>query len=151
MFRTVLCSYLWKRIFACLISWLGACLQVRLRLPSLRTRAAQHPHTHTHTHTLQTQNTHASNTTQQKQKLELTMGGCAPPSSVRFLSAVLCLKRVCVLCLKCVCVCVGGCCAARVRSDGSRKRTCRQAPSQEIRQANIRFHKSVHLWSRSDS
>ena len=44
--------WLWKRIFACLISWLGACLQVRLRLPSLRTRAAQHPHT------LQTQNTH---------------------------------------------------------------------------------------------
>ena len=46
------------KLYACLISWLGACLQVRLRLPSLRTRAAQHPHT------LQTQNTHTHTHTQ---------------------------------------------------------------------------------------
>ena len=33
------------KLYACLISWLGACLQVRLRLPSLRTHFKHKTHT----------------------------------------------------------------------------------------------------------
>ena len=65
-------------------------------------------------HTLQTQNTHTlqtiyflylkiKNTTQHTQKLELTMGGCAPTSLVRFLCAVLCFLFLNILFEACVC------------------------------------------------
>ena len=78
---------------------------------ALAASIASHTRGTTPTHTSNTKHTHASNTTQQKQKLELTMGGCAPSSLVWFLSAVLCLKRVCVcvLCLKCVWVLCRAC------------------------------------------
>ena len=79
---------------------------------ALAASIASHTRGTTPTHTSNTKHTHASNTTQQKQKLELTMGGCAPTSLVRFLSAVLCFfffNFVCVLCLKCVWVLCRAC------------------------------------------
>ena len=74
-------------------------------------------------HTLQTQNTHTlqtiylkiKNTTQHKQKLEMTMGGLRPPSLLRFLCAVLCFLFLHfffflnVVCLKCVWVLCRAC------------------------------------------
>ena len=45
---------------------------------ALAASIASHTRGTTPTHTSNTKHTHASNTTQQKQKLELTMGGCAP-------------------------------------------------------------------------
>ena len=99
------------KLYACLISWLEACLQVRLRLPSLRTCAAQHPptHTHTHTHTLQTQNTHTRfkhNTAETKTR---TNDGGLRPHIVGSVSFCCVVFEACVLCLKCVWVLCRAC------------------------------------------
>ena len=89
------------KLYACLISWLGACLQVRLRLPSLRTRAAQHPHT------LQTQNTHTRfkhNTAERNRTNDV---GAQPPivsSSFCFCCVVFFLFKFCVCFVFEVCV-----------------------------------------------
>ena len=114
------------KLYACLVSWLGACLQERLRLPSLRTRAAQHPHT------LQTQNTRFKHNTAERNR---TNDGGQPPivSSSIWFCCVVFEARVCCALLRGARVLYSFVSCTCKRQTG--QRTCRQAPSQEIRQA----------------
>ena len=70
-------------------------------------------------------------------------GGAAPDSIAAVISRV--YLHICLFVWR---ACVVLFCVARARvlsSVSLRRQTCRQAPSQEIRQAHIRFHKSDML------
>ena len=140
------CSDLWKRIFACLISWLGACLQVRCPVWRLPDKRAQH------TRATQKSTTHARHTKRDAWiytgdiTAAIAMRGRCPCISIASFISSSCIIHaiVCVCCSFVRRACCALLCGARVLCSfvGCKRQTCRQATSQEIRQAHIRFCKS---------
>ena len=138
------------KLFACLISWLGACLQVRCpvwRLQLTKEHNTRTPHKRAkHTHA--TQKEMYGYAREKNMKEAIRDGGGALHAPPLHLYCCCDISRVCIhaslfVWRACVSLCVARvCCAllcgARVLCSfvSCKRQTCRQAPSQEIRQAS---------------